>query len=56
MFKFKNLHFLTNFIYSILVTNLPYTKKISLNFEQQNSPGILENSSYVVISFMKDIA
>ena len=55
MFKLKNLHYLTIFIYSIIVTNLPHTKKNSLNFEQQNSPGKLENSSYLVISFMKDI-
>ncbi len=57
MFKLKNLHLLnlTIFIYSILVTNLSYPKKVSPNFGQQNSPGKLENSSYVIMSFMKDI-
>ena len=57
MFKFKNIHLLSLmiFIYSILVSNLSYPKKVSPNSEQKNSPGKLENSSYVVMSFMKDI-
>ena len=46
---------LTIFIYSILVTHLSYPKKVSPNSEHQNSPGKLENSIYVVMSFVKDI-
>ncbi len=57
MLKLINLHSLSLmiFIYSILITNLSYPKKVSPNFGQQNSPGKLENSNYVVMSFMKDI-
>ena len=53
----KNFHLicLTIFIYSILLTNLSHPKKVSVRSEVQKSPGKLENSSYVVMSFMKDI-
>ena len=57
MSKLNNIHLLSLiiFIFSNLTTNLSNPKKASPNSEQQNSPRILENSSYVIMSFMKDI-
>ena len=57
MLKLIHLHLLSLivFIYSILVINLSYPKTVSPNSEHQNSPIKLENSNYVVMSFLKDI-